>query len=67
MKYITIIEIVVGLGLGLGPAIGSVVYSQLAYANTMYVFGGINTFGLFAVCCMLPNELNKTVGEAEVA
>lgn len=43
------------------------VYSQLAYANTMYVFGGINTIGLVLTCCLLPNELNKTVEENEVA
>jgi hypothetical protein len=29
MKYITYIEIVVGVGLGLGPAIGSFVYDSL--------------------------------------
>jgi hypothetical protein len=29
MKYITYIEIIVGLGLGVGPALGSVVYASL--------------------------------------
>lgn len=67
MRYITIIEIVVGLGLGVGPALGSVVYSSLKYEHTMYMFGGINTAGMLICCCLLPNELNKTVKEEDVA
>ena len=67
MKYITYIEITVGLGLGVGPALGSVVYSSLQYQNTMYMFGCINTLGMFLCCCLLPGELNKTVKEEDVA
>ena len=67
MKYITMIEITVGLGLGLGPTLGSIVYAQLEYEKTMYMFGGINTIGILICCCLLPNELNKTVKEEDVA
>ena len=54
MKYIAYIEIVVGLGLGIGPTLGSAVYGTLQYANTMYFFGVINLIGMFACILMLP-------------
>jgi len=58
MKYIKLIEICVGLGLGLGPAIGSIVIAHLSYANTMYVFGALNTLGIIICMGFIPNELN---------
>lgn len=58
MKYITYIEIVVGVGLGLGPAIGSFVYGSLQYSGTMYLFGFINFFGMFICFSCIPSEVN---------
>ena len=67
MKYIAYIEIVVGLGLGLGPVIGGLIYGTLYFDGTMYFFGFINTFGLFCCVYFMPNELNKVVTEEEIA
>lgn len=58
MKYISYIEIVVGVGLGLGPAIGSIVYAQVQYAWTMYFFGVLNLGGLISCVFLIPSKLN---------
>ena len=47
MNMIRYIEICVGLGLGLGPFLGSLVYSSLRYQGTIYLFGFLNLFGNF--------------------
>ena len=49
LKYIGYIEIVVGLGLGLGPMVGALVYPYGGYAGTMYFFGILNLLTL-AMC-----------------
>lgn len=67
MKYITYIEITVGVGLGLGPVIGSFVYNSIKFTNTMYLFGGLNAFAMLVCLCVIPGELNKTVSDEEVA
>ena len=58
MKHIAYIEIAVGLGLGIGPLVGGLLFDKLHYEATMYVFGGLNlvtmTFCYFAI----PNSLN---------
>jgi hypothetical protein len=55
MKYIGYIEIFVGVGLGLGPTIGSIVYKFLKYEGTMYFFGGLNFFGLIICSFLIPS------------
>lgn len=67
MKYITYIEITVGLGLGLGPMIGSAVYNSLEYEYTMYMFGVLNALAMFTCAFAIPSELNKTATDEEVA
>jgi len=51
----------------LGPVIGSLVYSTLDFAGTMYLFGGLNFFVLLCCVFLIPNELNVTVSEEEIA
>lgn len=59
LKYIGYIEIVVGLGLGLGPMVGGLVFPFLHYEGTMFFFGFLN-LGAMALCYfMLPAKLNK--------
>ena len=41
-EIIRFIEIYAGLGVGLGPFIGSFVYGYVGYEYTMYVFGLFN-------------------------
>ena len=67
MKYISYIELVVGMGLALGPALGSVVYGFLQYSGTMYFFGALNTCAMLCCYFFIPSELNKTVSYEEIA
>lgn len=61
MRYIGYIEISVGVGLGLGPTIGSVVYKYLAYEDTMYFFAGLDFLALISCAYLIPSVLNNTV------
>ena len=67
LKYISYIEITVGMGLGLGPAIGSIIDGQVGYAWTMYIFGILNAFAMVVCFFCLPSELNKTDSDEEIA
>lgn len=58
LKYIGYIEIVVGLGLGLGPMIGGLVVPFLHYAGTMAFFGFLNLAAMTLCYFMLPAKLN---------
>lgn len=66
MKYIAYIEIVVGLGLGIGPLVGSALYGPLEYHGTMYFFGGLNVFTMIMCWIVIPNSLNETASLEEV-
>ena len=63
MKYIAQIEIVVGLGLGIGPLIGSAIYPYLEYEWTMYAFGFLNLFTMIISWVLIPAALNETATE----
>lgn len=66
MKYITYIEIVVGLGLGIGPLVGAALYGPLEYSGTMYFFGGLNIFTMVMCAIFIPKSLNETATREEV-
>ena len=51
-RYIGYTEIVIGLGLFLGPILGGVIYEHFKFDNTMYFFGALNLLGM-ALCCVL--------------
>jgi MFS family permease len=55
MKYIGYCEIYVGIGLGLGPMIGSAVYPYLKYDGTMYFFGGLNVIVMIICIFFIPS------------
>ena len=65
MKYISYIEVVVGIGLGLGPLLGSAVYPYLDYEGTMYLFGCLNLSGVLLCVALIPSELNTTLSSEE--
>ena len=67
MKYIGYIEISVGVGLGLGPTLGSIVYNKLDYEGTMYMFGCLNFVTMLICILLIPSELNKTASDEEIA
>jgi MFS family permease len=64
-KYIAYIEIAVGLGVALGPTVGSVVYTFYQYEKTMYFFGFVNLVGLLTCAAFIPNSMNKTASAVE--
>lgn len=66
MKYIGYVEISVGVGLGLGPTIGSIIFTYTDYQWTMYAFGAINFFALLLCFALIPSVLNNSVSEEEV-
>lgn len=61
MKYVGYIEIAIGIGLGMGPTIGSIVYSFMKYEGTMYFFGFVNLLGAVLCHIMIPKSFNKTI------
>ena len=67
LKYIGYIEICVGVGLGLGPLLSSLVFKALGYEYTMYLFGVLNIAGTLLCQCCLPGELNETLTDEEQA
>ena len=49
-----------GLGLAVGPVLGSVAYSFLSYINTFYFFTGYIAL-IGGVCvCFIPNRINNS-------
>lgn len=61
--YIGYSMMCLGLGLSLGPVIGSFVYSAIGYVNTFYFFTGF-IFGFGAFCILLiPSRINQIVTE----
>ena len=67
MKYIGYLEIVVGLGASLGPALGSLLVALVQYDQVMYTFASTCLIALSLCYCYIPNELNITATEAEMA
>jgi len=67
MRYIGYIEICVGLGLGMGPVLGSVVYSEVGYEYTMYFFGVCDFFTLIICFFLIPDVLNATISDEDAA
>ena len=51
-------ESAVGVGLMIGPVLGSLVYGFCGYEKTFYVFGTVIGLGLVAVFILLPSRLN---------
>lgn len=49
----------VGVGLFLGPAFGSLVYSLAGYTNTFLIFGIVILLTVIPLYCFLSKELNK--------
>ena len=64
-KYISMIEIFVGLGLGMGPLLGTVIYQAFDYKNTMNMFALISLVGTILCGILLPHELNSTYNRDE--
>ena len=59
------IEIYVGIGLGLGPTIGSAVYTYLDYEGTMYLYCAFTVVALITCIAFIPDVLNSNYIEEE--
>lgn len=56
-------EAACGVGLVLGPTIGSAIFSFAKYQWTFYIFGIIIFSNVIWVAKAMPNKLNKSVNE----
>jgi len=54
-------EIALGCGLGLGPAIGGFAYDYLDYKGTMYMFALIDLLCLVVCYFMISNKFNSNL------
>ena len=61
MNQIWYIEVCAGVGLGMGPFFGSMVYETFKYQGTLYLFAFLNLIGLFISYKYIPNQCNQTV------
>jgi hypothetical protein len=48
----------VGVGLMLGPVLGSLIYGFMGYEDTFYVFTGFISLGAIVVIFLLPTSIN---------
>eukprot|EP00344_Euplotes_crassus_P004222 CAMPEP_0196996980 /NCGR_PEP_ID=MMETSP1380-20130617/2738_1 /TAXON_ID=5936 /ORGANISM="Euplotes crassus, Strain CT5" /LENGTH=358 /DNA_ID=CAMNT_0042413105 /DNA_START=379 /DNA_END=1455 /DNA_ORIENTATION=+ len=63
-KYIALIETAVGVGLILGPVIGSSIYAFFGFSPTFFVIGIIFLFLTPLLYCLIPNSIDR--GNANV-
>ena len=52
------VEAMTGLGLIIGPVIGSALYSWLGYANTFYIYGSFLVFLSVVIKFNFPEDSN---------
>ena len=64
--YIGYVQTAVGLGLLLGPVIGTIIYSFAGYEGTFYILSGVLTCSLLITTFFLPSRLNKSAKVDEV-
>lgn len=58
-KYLGWAEAATGMGLAIGPTLGSLVYDKVGYENTFVIFGGLLALGGVLIFFTLPNRLNN--------
>ena len=63
-KYLGIAEATQGIGLMIGPVIGSFFYADLDFIGTFQVFAAFLLLNLVCIYYALPDELNNNVHEA---
>jgi predicted MFS family arabinose efflux permease len=57
--YVGYVEMSLGVGDMIGPAIGGIVYDSFGYINTFFVFSSMILFGLVFSYFIIPNSLNN--------
>lgn len=64
-KYIALIETAVGVGLILGPVLGSAIYAFSGFSMTFFIIGGVFLWQTPMLFCLIPNSINKTDHDVE--
>ena len=64
-KYIALIETAVGVGLILGPVIGSSVYAISGFSSTFFIIGGVFLFLTPILYVLIPNSIDKNENVVE--
>lgn len=59
VKYLGYVKASTGLGLMLGPSVGSFVYGYFGYAVTFYFFSLFIFIALILQIVLIPNAVNK--------
>ena len=57
--YIGYCQTAVGLGLLMGPVIGTTIYQFAGYQNTFYILAGVLSLSFLTAIFLLPNRINK--------
>ncbi len=57
-NYLGYCQASVGIGLMLGPVIGSALYTYFLFSNTFYIFAGVLALGMITVVFVIPNSIN---------
>lgn len=58
-KYIGWLEAAGGIGLTIGPALGSLIYEYTSYTTTFLIYGCILFLGTLVIAFTLPSEVNS--------
>ena len=65
--YVGYVEMALGVGDMIGPAIGGVVYEYSGYVGTFMVFSGMILMGLAFSYFIIPNSLNNSTAYTSVS
>lgn len=57
--YIGYCQTAVGLGLLMGPVIGTSIYGLVGYEFTFYILAGVLSLSFLTAIFLLPNRINK--------
>jgi len=64
-KYIALIETAVGVGLILGPVIGSSIYAFAGFGVTFFLIGGVFLILTPILYCLIPDSIDKKADKVE--
>jgi MFS family permease len=64
-KYLSLLEGFVGVGITMGPILGSIVFEFLGFDKTFFIFGGLMAPSALFVFCFLPSPTEVKIRLAE--
>ena len=63
-KYISYVEIALGIGDMAGPAIGGIVFDMNGFAGAFATLGGMIFFGIILSIALIPATLNESASSS---